>query len=469
MSRLVVVSNRVAPIDEGKATAGGLAVAVLAALKKVGGIWFGWSGDVVSAPDETPKMFEVGKLTYATVDLTPRDFEEYYNGFANRMLWPLFHYRLDLTAFARREYAGYLRVNNLFAARLAPLLEPDDTVWVHDYHLIPMGEALRRAGFKGRLGFFLHTPLPTHEILVALPNHADLMRAMTAYDVVGLQGRRDMAAFQSYVEQEAGGTVDDDGNVDVGGRQMVARSFPIGCDTQNVARMAETSAHGQQTLRMVESLGGRNLIIGVDRLDYSKGLLRRFLAFERLLEAYPANRSWATLLQLAPPTRSDVPEYAEIRRELEEAAGHINGRFAEIDWVPIRYLNKSVNRRTLAGFYRAAQIGLVTPLRDGMNLVAKEYVAAQDPEDPGVLVLSRFAGAAEELTDALVVNPYDIDEVAEAMQRALVMPLEERQARWRASFDHISRYDVVAWREDFLGTLMGSSAHLEPLPGRLSA
>jgi trehalose 6-phosphate synthase len=362
-----------------------------------------------------------------------------------------------------------LRVNELFAKRLMPLLQDDDVVWVHDYHLIPMGEALRRNGFTGRLGFFLHTPLPTYEVLVALPNHRDLMRALCAYDLVGVQTERDMAAFRAYIEQEAGGTVTADGRVQAYDRELTARAYPISCDTQNVARMAETSAHGQQTLRMIESMGGRNLIIGVDRLDYSKGLARRFQAFERLLESYPDNRSWATLLQLAPPTRSDVPEYAEIRRELEESAGHINGRFAEIDWVPIRYLNKSLNRRTLAGFFRAANVGLVTPLRDGMNLVAKEYLAAQDPHDPGVLVLSRFAGAAEQLDQALIVNPYDIDEVAEAMQRALTMPLDERKARWQASFDHLSAHDVVAWREAFLNELAGTAAFQETGPDRLSA
>ncbi len=469
MSRLIVVSNRVAPVDEGKGIAGGLAVAVLAALKKAGGIWFGWSGDLVPIPAAEPKRFEVGKLTYATIDLTPRDFDEYYNGFANSMLWPLFHYRLDLTSFTRREYAGYLRVNELFAQRLTPLLQDDDVVWVHDYHLIPLGEALRQNGFKGRLGFFLHTPLPTHEVLVALPKHRELMRAMCAYDLVGVQTKRDMSAFRTYIEEEAGGTVDADGRVQALDRALTARAYPISCDTQNVADMAAASARDQQTMRMVESIGGRNLMIGVDRLDYSKGLVRRFHAFERLLETYPENRSRATLLQLAPPTRSDVPEYAEIRRELEEAEGHISGRFAEVDWVPIRYLNKSLNRRTLAGFYRAADVGLVTPLRDGMNLVAKEYLAAQDPEDPGVLVLSRFAGAAEQLDQALIVNPYDIDEVAEAMQRALVMPLAERQDRWRASFEHLTRHDVVAWRQAFLNDLAESDAFEDLAAARLSA
>ncbi|MFQ5972001.1 MAG: alpha,alpha-trehalose-phosphate synthase (UDP-forming) [Alphaproteobacteria bacterium] len=456
MSRLIVVSNRVAPVDEGKATAGGLAVAVMAALKKSGGIWFGWSGEVSTTPPSKPRIFDVGKLTYATVDLSFQDHEEYYNGFANRTLWPLFHYRLDLTSFTRRDYAGYLRVNSLFAGKLFPLLDNGDRVWVHDYHLIPLGEALRRAGSTGPLGFFLHTPFPACEILLALPSHADLIRSLCAYDVVGFQTNRDLHCFREYITQEAGGEITDDGIVRAFGRTLKAAAFPIGVDAENVTQMAEAAQRGQQTVRMRKSLAERQLIIGVDRLDYSKGLVQRFLAFERLLESYPANRNRATLMQLAPPTRTEVPEYAEIRRELEEAAGRVNGRFADIDWVPIRYLNKSVNRRTLSGFYRVAAIGLVTPLRDGMNLVAKEYVAAQSPDDPGVLILSRFAGAAEELEQAILVNPYDIDEMAEAMQRALEMPLEERQDRWRRMNDTVLTHDVAHWRENFFAALDGA-------------
>ena len=453
MSRLIVVSNRVAPVDEGKATAGGLAVAVLAALKETGGIWFGWSGEVMSAPTTQPRIYDVGKLTYATVDLTQQDFDEYYNGFANGTLWPLFHYRLDLTAFSRRDYAGYLRVNGLFAGKLFPMLQADDRLWIHDYHLIPMGEALRHAGFEGRIGFFLHTPFPAFEILVALPSHPDLVRALCAYDVIGFQTDGDLHSFHEYITREAGGRIHDDGTVEAFGRMLLAGTFPIGVDADNVTHMAEAAIGGQQSIRLRQSLGERALIIGVDRLDYSKGLVHRFLAFERLIESYPENRNKATLMQIAPPTRVDVREYIEIRRELEETAGRVNGRFAEFDWVPIRYLNKSVNRRTLAGFFRAAQIGLVTPLRDGMNLVAKEFVAAQDPNDPGVLVLSRFAGAADQLREALLVNPFDIDEMAEAMQRGLDMPLNERQGRWHELYAIVCESDISAWRRQFLDAL----------------
>ena len=458
MSRLIIVSNRVAMVTEGKTATGGLAVAVLAALRETGGIWFGWSGELTAAPDSRPKVFQTGNLTYATVSLNEQDYEQYYNGFANSTLWPLFHYRLDQMSYNRSDLAGYLRVNSKFASNLIPLLEPDDLVWIHDYHLIPMAELLRGAGFGGRIGFFLHTPLPSYDLLVSLPCHADIIRSLCAYDVVGFQTERDLQSFRDYIVIEAGGTVAADGSVEAYGRRLKAAAYPIGIDVENVMRMAQSAMRSNALLRLRNSIGARTLLIGVDRLDYSKGLVERFEAFERLLRNYPQNRNRATLLQIAPPTRTDIPEYNDIRRKLEEAAGHINGQYAEFDWAPIRYLNKGVQRRTLTGFFRLAQVGLVTPLRDGMNLVAKEYVAAQDPEDPGVLVLSRFAGAAQQLTEALLVNPFDIDDMVQAMQIALDMSLDERKQRWRSMMDNVTEHDIGAWRRAFLDDLHGPAA-----------
>lgn len=459
MSRLVVVSNRVGPVKKGGSAVGGLAVAVLAALKETGGIWFGWSGEVVAAPSETPDVFAAGPLTYATVDLTRRDFVEYYNGYANRVLWPLFHYRLDLAAFSRRDFGGYLRVNQIFARKLIPLLRPDDLIWVHDFHLIPLGEDLRRIGVKNRVGFFLHIPFPAMEILLALPQHEQLVRALCAYDLVGFQTKNDLRAFQDYIRLEVGGEVDPDGIVRAFGRTLRAKAFPIGVDTEAIARDAVSAENAPATQRLAESLLDCKLIIGVDRLDYSKGLVERFCAFERLLETYPANRTRVTLLQIAPPSRAEVPEYLDIRHALEATAGKINGRFAEFDWVPIRYLNKSFKHDTLTGFFRISGIGLVTPLRDGMNLVAKEYVAAQNPDDPGVLVLSRFAGAARELESALIVNPLDLDSVADALQKGLDMSLDERRERWSAMMQVLRRNNIGAWREEFLRELRASPCH----------
>jgi trehalose 6-phosphate synthase len=361
-------------------------------------------------------------------------------------------------SFSRSDLTGYLRVNSKFASHLIPLLRPDDMVWVHDYHLIPIAELLRGAGFEGRIGFFLHTPLPSQELLTTLPCHADTIRSLCAYDVVGFQTERDLKSFYDYIRYEAHGTVSGDNMVLAYGRTLKAAAYPIGIDTENVVRMAETAMRSNTLLRLRSSIGARSLLIGVDWLDYSKGLIERFEAFGRLLRNYPQNRNRATFLQVAPPTRTDIPEYNEIRRKLEETAGHINGQFAEFDWAPIRYLNKGVARRTLSGFFRLADVGLVTPLRDGMNLVAKEFVAAQDPDDPGVLVLSRFAGAAQQLHEAVLVNPFDVDEMAQAMQIALDMSQDERKERWRALMDNVSNHDISAWRREFLADLRGGTA-----------
>ena len=464
MSRLVVVSNRVAPIDESKQTAGGLAVAVLAALKKSGGIWFGWSGTVLdtdASPTE-PSLHQVGKLTYATQDLCRRDWDEYYNGFANQTLWPLFHYRPGLLSVSRRTMEGYDRVNAIFAAGLAPLLRPDDMVWVHDYHLIPFARNLRDQGLGQRMGFFLHTPFPAPELLVVVPNHRQLVRDLCAYDLVGFHTEVDLRCFANYIRYEAGGEVEVLGPgpgmgqgvlVRAFGRQLLARAFPISIDTPALESVARTAARSRHAERLRESLVGRRLIIGVDRLDYSKGLPQRFEAFEQLLVSFPEHCNRVSFLQIAPPTREDVPEYVSIRRSLSELAGRINGNFAEFDWVPIRYLNKSFGQRVLAGFYRLAHVGLVTPLRDGMNLVAKEYVACQDPEDPGVLVLSEFAGAAHELPEAMIVNPFDSEGVADALQRALTMPLEERRERHAAMLKTLRANSIAHWRESYVDAL----------------
>jgi len=453
LRRLIVVSNRVTPGDASTASAGGLAVAMLAALKKRGGLWFGWNGEACQDSDIKPEITKTRNLTFATIPLPEQDIELYYNGYANRSLWPLFHYRTDLTLFDHRFFEAYLRVNSLFTARLAPLLDRDDLIWVHDYHLIPMGQCLRDAGMKQPIGFFLHTPFPAMEILLTLPNHESIVKSLCAYDLVGFQSASDLRAFHDYILHEAQGEVLEGGVVRAFGRSLLARVFAISIDTKSIAQQSIGAAQTKAISRLSESLDERVLIIGVDRLDYSKGLAQRFRAYERLLEHYPENRNRVVFLQIAPPSRSDVPEYADIRHELETLAGNINGHFAEFDWSPIRYLNKGYTLKQLTGLYRASRIGLVTPLRDGMNLVAKEFVAAQNPTDPGVLVLSRFAGAAQELSEALIVNPFDMDDLSDAMQRAITMPLNERRERWSAMMETLKKNDISAWRDNFLAEL----------------
>jgi trehalose 6-phosphate synthase len=455
--RLVVISNRVAT-ETGKPDSGGLAVAIRAALEKSGGIWFGWSGRVEEEAGTEPALVVDGPLIRATLNLSRRDFEEYYLGFANRVLWPLFHFRGSLVDYSRRDFAGYLRVNRRFARALAPMLLPQDLVWVHDYHLIPLGRELRRLDSTQPIGFFLHTPFPPAELLRVLPNHRDLVEALCAYDLLGFQTESDLHGFCDYLLRLAGAENLGQGVLRAFGRIVRTQVFPIGIDVATVAAQAAAADGTRQMHRLAQSLGERTLMIGVDRLDYSKGLPARFQAFGQLLETYPETRNRIVFMQIAPPSRSELPEYQEIRRRLATSAGRINGRYGEYDWTPLRYINKSFSHKVLTGFFRASRIGLVTPLRDGMNLVAKEYVASQTAADPGVLVLSCFAGAAQELGEAVLVNPHDVEGMAEAIRQGLAMPLGERRERWTAMMTTIQRNDVAAWRESFVAALSASSA-----------
>ncbi len=450
--RLVVVSNRVALPRQ--SAAGGLASALQAALRERGGLWFGWSGKIASETAAELHQLQDAKVDYATLDLSRADHDDFYTGFANGTLWPMLHYRPDLVDYQRDHLDGYLRVNEIFADRLLQLIGPDDTIWVHDYHLIPLAAMLRQRGVRNRIGFFLHTPLPAAGLLIALPNHRELLETLASYDLVGVHTARDLRALEDYFLHEAGATMRPGGRMRAAnGRQFRAGVFPISIDTAGIAEAARSAESHKEIGQLRNSLEGRALIIGVDRLDYSKGLPERFQAYARLLERAPELHRQVTFLQIAPPSRGAVLEYREIRRELERSAGHINGKYATPDWAPIRYINKSFPHRLLTGYYRTARVGLVTPLRDGMNLVAKEYVACQNPDDPGVLVLSRFAGAAQELTTALLVNPADTEEVADALQRALVMPLAERSERWRAMMDVLCSNDITSWRNAFLQAL----------------
>lgn len=453
MGRLVVVSNRVASPEEGKQAGGGLATGILGALRGTEGIWFGWSGHIATAPLTGARITESAGVTYVTVDLTREDVQGYYDGLSNAALWPLFHYRLDLLTFRRRDFEIYQKVNACFAGTLGPMLQTDDHVWVHDYHLIPMAENLRLLGVTQRLGFFLHTPFPSFGVLAALPHYQDLLRWLCAYDLVGFQTIEDLTAFNDAVIRGADGKVFLDNHVHAFGRTLRAGVFPIGVDPDAIAKMADAAERSGSLRRFGASLQNRRLVIGVDRLDYSKGLEHRFKAFASFLERFPENRNRVRLLQIATATRSDVPEYRALRQRLGALAGDIAGRYSQLDWTPIQYLNRSFAHRTLCGFLRAGHVALVTPLRDGMNLVAKEYVAAQDPSDPGVLVLSPFAGAAYELDGAIIANPYDPDAVAEALQLGMRMPRAERVERWQTMIDIVRRNNISAWRESFLSTL----------------
>jgi trehalose 6-phosphate synthase len=465
MSRLIVVSNRVNPPENrNDRSTGGLAVAISAALREYSGFWFGWSGVVADGPDSV-KARKVDDVTVVTVDLDQADYDEYYNGYANGTLWPLFHSRIDLTAYERAFGQGYERVNRRFADALAPLVEPDDLIWVHDYHLIPLGKELRRLGVPNPIGFFLHIPWPAPQLLTTLPHHARLVESLFDYDLVGFQTDQWLSAFEAYVLDEADGRWIGDEHLAAFGRRLRVAAFPVGLDVDEFTALVHSETAGRAYDRMAAHTAFRSLIIGVDRLDYTKGLEERLVGFESFLNENPQFLRKVQLLQIAPTSRGEVGAYQEIRARIEGVCGRINANYADVDWAPIRYVNRNIPRDELAGYYRAAQVGLVTPMRDGMNLVAKEYVAAQNPEDPGVLVLSRFAGAARQMTAAVIVNPYSREEVSEGLKRALTMEREERIERWESLIDGVRASDVKVWRDSFVEALRsarsGDSARRE--------
>jgi trehalose 6-phosphate synthase len=441
MARLVIVSNRVPAPRERSQLAGGLAIALRDALQEREALWFGWSGTTKSGDGTLePAITRVGRITFAVVDLGDAEYRGYYQGFSNGMLWPVLHSRVGLAEFRREDLIAYQAVNQTFARALKPLLRTDDSIWVHDYHLIPLGTALRALGVRARIGFFLHVPFPPAQLFEVLPSAEILLRDLAAYDVLGMQTEDDARNLNQMFEDR--------------GIPTRASAFPIGINPTQFAAAARRAEKSPETVRLRESLADRALILGVDRLDYSKGIPQRFRGFAQLLKRFPEHRRHVTMLQIAPVSRGDVAQYRRLRRELDELAGWINGEHAEFDWAPLRYMTRNVARNTLAGFYRMARVGLVTPLRDGMNLVAKEYVAAQNPADPGALVLSRFAGAAPELHEgALLVNPIDPDETAEALHRALAMPPEERHARWESMSAAIHRNTAASWSASFLSAL----------------
>jgi trehalose 6-phosphate synthase len=472
VSRLIVVSNRVSPPQSSEGAAGGLAIALAAALREYSGFWFGWSGETADTFTGEVKTHCVDDVTVATIDLEEADYQEYYNGFANATLWPLFHYRIDLTAYDRSFDEGYERVNRRFAESLAPLIEPGDLIWVHDYHLIRLGRELRRLGVPNPIGFFLHIPWPAPQLLTTLPRHRDLVEALFSYDLVGLQTTEWLWAFEAYVLGEAGGSWTSDGRLSAFGRTLRASAFPIGLDVEEFMALSRSAAADRAYDRMAAHSVFRDLIVGVERLDYAKGLEERLMGFERFLEDHPSAARQVLYLQIAPTSREDVGAYQDLRARIEALSGRINAAWADMDWSPIQYMNRSVSRADLAGVYRAAKAALVTPLRDGMNLVAKEFVAAQDPEDPGVLVLSRFAGAAQQMTEALIVNPFSREELSEGIARALAMERSERISRWESLMDGVRRFDVKIWRDSFVQALIGAREATpiseRPAPARLA-
>jgi trehalose 6-phosphate synthase len=407
--------------------------------------------------DALASVQALGRGAIATVDLPEAHYANYYEGYSNSALWPALHSRLDLLECGSAHYESYREINRYMARALLRFEKPDSCFWVQDYHFLCLGEELRKLGVNKPIGFFLHTPWPERTTIMALPQHRQLVDAMLAYNLVGFQTLEDRNNFIAYVEHEFGVTCADGAFDTHRGRCKVA-NFPIGIDADEFAAFADRASGHSEVQRLTQSLQDRKLVIGVDRVDYSKGLVNRFKTFGRMLKNNPKLKRNVQFLQIAVPSRSTIDSYSELQDKLAHQAGKINGRYGEVDWTPIRYLNKGFDQATLAGFYRAAAVGLVTPFHDGMNLVAKEYVAAQEPGDPGVLVLSEFAGAAQELDAAVLVNPHDIDGTAQKLAAAIAMPLDERVERWASMMKALRRSSIHIWFADFMNTLTDTKA-----------
>lgn len=472
MNRLVVVSNRV-PVASARMPAGGLAVALDGLMEKRGGMWFGWSGAIVADAGTSVCVRHDSGVDYATVDLTQEEHERYYNNFANGVLWPLLHTMPELMRFDRHDARIYREVNARMAATLQPLLRPSDLVWVHDFHLLPMAAALRARGVTNPIGFFLHVPFASADVLGAAPEMGSLVRDMLAADLLGFQTDNDLANFAAAAELFAEARRLPGNVLEIGHRRVRLGVFPVEIEPHGFAQLAERMATCSEAERLRRSLHGQHLILGVERLDPTKGLLQRLTGLRRLFARHPKWLRRATMLQIAAESRKDVASYRSLRERLDREAGRLNADLAEPDWQPLRFVSRAVDRALVAGYLRSARVGLVTPLRDGMNLVAKEFVAAQDPDDPGVLVLSRFAGAAQQLDAALLINPHDADSLADALDRALTMPLAERQERWQTMWAAIEDRSPLAWGRAFVAALLRattiSAVPDRPLRGTIGA
>jgi trehalose 6-phosphate synthase/phosphatase len=444
--RLLVVTNRL-PFAfqrvegglERRHSAGGLVSALDPVLRKRGGTWLGWPGIDLRKDERLSERGDPYRI--AGVSLTDRELARYYDGLPNRALWPLFHSFPGRTSFDRSDWSTYRKINRRFAdAALREYIE-NDLVWIHDYHLTLTPQYLRRYLSRAPIAFFLHIPFPPFDIFRLLPWAREVLRGLLACDLVGFHVEGYARNFLDCVERLTGARVDRDA-MQVRSKWGETRvgAFPIGIDVD--------AFEGRVAQAPPASIPER-IVLGADRLDYTKGIPERMLAIERLMEKHPEYREKVTFLQVAVPSRSQVAEYRTLKREIEELVGRINGRFATASWEPIRYLYRLLSHDEIAVLYRDAEVGLVTPLRDGMNLVAKEYVACQTG-DEGVLVISRLAGAAETMAEALHVNPYDIEKTADAIHRALEMPAEQRAIRMRSLRQRERETDVHWWVETFL-------------------
>lgn len=462
--RLVVASNRLPVVLERRngdwrveAGSGGLVTAMTPLFREHGGCWVGWPGTVDVPREELEALMRSageGKgYGFVPVPLSRQERDDYYYGFANEVLWPLLHDLQTKFRFAPRYWNAYRAVNLKFARAVAGVAGAGDFIWIHDYHLMGVAAALRNRGYEGAVGYFLHTPFPPEDILMKLPWRSEILEALLHFDLLGFQTLRDRRNFVASLRRFApriglegeGRTIRcrwDDRTVKVG-------AFPIGIDFREFVETAASPETEEEVRRIRSNLAGLELVLAVNRLDYTKGIPSQLHAFRELLERNPGLRGKVSLVEIVVPSREHIPEYHDLREEVEQLVGEVNGKFAAAGWVPVHFLYRSLDRPELVAYYRESSVALVTPLKDGMNLVAKEYCASSLEED-GALVLSEFAGAAAQLQDgALLVNPYDTVGTAAALRRALAMDEVERRERMHRLREVVRREDIHWWLESY--------------------
>ncbi len=465
--RLIVVSNRLPVVlkksvenrYELKKASGGLVTAMLPVLKRDGGVWIGWAGNFSEEnidPDEFLKKEGEGlNYRYSSVDITLKDYELYYKGFSNEVLWPLFHNVSVHCNFTANYYEAFKKVNQKFAQTVMHELVDNDFIWVHDYHLINTGKELREKGVENTIAFFLHIPFPPAETFNRIPWRSEIIDAMLSYDLIGFQTENDKKNFleviaslreDASIDQEAEGisTV-----VTQKGKHKVG-VFPISIDYDEFSDQAKSEEVTKIMQEIKEGYHDQKIMLGIDRLDYSKGLPQRLKAYRALLKKNPYLHKRVKLIQVMVPSREDIAKYADLKSEIEQLVGEINGKFSQPGWIPIWYCYHTLSRRELLAYYRAADVALVTPLKDGMNLIAKEYCTANIDRD-GVLILSEFAGAKYQLKDgALLVNPFDEVSVVNTIKKALSMEMPEKQKRMDSMRKNVQKFDIYWWVDTFL-------------------
>ena len=474
MGKTIIVSNRL-PVkvlrdSEGKlsyrASAGGLATGLSSVYRQENNLWIGWPGThLVAEKDKKQTTEELGLHNMRPVFLTPEEIHDYYEGFSNETLWPTFHYFIEYTIYNEDYWNTYREVNEKFCKIVEEVAEPDDTIWVHDYHLLLLPEMLRQKLPGASIGMFLHIPFPSFEVFRLLPWRQELLDGMLGSDLIGLHTYDDMRHFLSAVNRLRF-LGNKRGQILKGTRSITVDSFPMGIDYEKYASAAASPDTLSREVKYRTSLGDHKIILSVDRLDYSKGIPSRLKCFDYFLKEHPEYQGKVSFLMVVVPSRDSVDKYKHLKEEVDLLVGRINGKYGTVNWTPIHYFYRSFNLADLSAFYRMADVALVTPMRDGMNLVAKEYVASR-LDKKGVLILSEMAGASKELSESILVNPNDKKNLVEAIHQALTMPEEQQEKSMELMQNTLKHYNIDHWVNLFLSRLSEIKKHQKALATRM--